>query len=61
MGAKTRKSRPVSRPMPDATPPSGRRRDKDVSNSHRLLATVEGESGYLGRVRGANGGRWKVI
>jgi hypothetical protein len=58
---KMRKPRRVSRGTPDDGRSTGRRRDNDVSNSSRLLATVEGESAYAGRVRGANGNRWKVI
>lgn len=52
---------PRSRGTADEARSAGRRRDKDFSNSARLLATVEGESAYLGHVRGANGGRWMVI
>jgi hypothetical protein len=58
---KMRKPHRESRGTADEARSAGRRRDKDFSNSGRLLATAEGESAYLGHVRGANGGRWKVI
>ena len=59
--AKMGKSRARSRGGSENAKPAGRRRGKDVSNSVRLLASVEGESTYLGRVRGANSGRWKAL
>jgi hypothetical protein len=55
------KSRARSRGGSKNAKPAGRRRGKDVSNSVRLLASVEGEATYLGRVRGANSGRWKAL
>jgi hypothetical protein len=55
------KSRTRSPGGSDNPKPTGRRRRKGVSNSARLLASVEEESTYLGRVRGANSGRWKML
>jgi hypothetical protein len=55
-----RRPRRVSRGTAGKGRSTGRRRGKDVSNSSRLLATVDGELAYFGRVRGANGDCWKV-
>jgi hypothetical protein len=61
MEAKMGKSRTRSRGGSDNPKSAGRRRGKDISNKVRLLASVEEESTYLGRVRGANSGRWKML
>ena len=61
MIATVRKARPKIGRTSSKSRPSVRRRGNDVSNGDRLLATVEGESDYGGRVRGANGKRWKVM
>lgn len=38
----------------------GRRRAKDAPNSLKFLADIEGVTDYDGRVRGANGIRWRI-
>jgi hypothetical protein len=39
---------------------SGRRRKQDAPNSLKFLADIEGVPDFDGRVRGANGIKWKV-
>lgn len=39
---------------------TGRRRKQDATNSLRFLTHIEGVTDYDGRVRGANGIRWRL-
>lgn len=41
-------------------PLRGRRTRKSVPNSLQFFARIEGEQEHDGRIRGANGMRWKV-